>query len=228
MPRGVVGLCVGGGPWTPLRPGSSGGLVLCVNKHFAPPRPSVPPRRQSRLLRFDDQGYELLTVDHSDGGRLRPDLAHSWASPASPAPVTPEHELLCDPAAGWLCSELDCVLPDEGGGDGSGSNGAPRVRCLPAGPNCMLAVQEELVVEYDMEMRAPVGLVAFLEPGEAGLGCEGVDDRGAASIQARPRGVTQAGVLTQRALVCARPHPFLVTHRPDGGAGRHVGRAAEA
>jgi hypothetical protein len=37
------------------------------------------------------------------------------------------------------------------------------VQWLCAGPNVLLAVQDDLLVEYDMRMRAPLGLVAFLE-----------------------------------------------------------------
>jgi hypothetical protein len=110
--------------------------------------------RQSRLLRLNSQGYQLFTVDHEDAGRLRLDLRHPWGNPASPEPVTPEEELVCDPSSGWLCSQLDCGLEGE-------QQGA--VQWLPAGPTCLLAVQGELLVEYDMETRSPVGLVAYLE-----------------------------------------------------------------
>jgi hypothetical protein len=41
----------------------------------------------------------------------------------------------------------------------------------------LLAVQDGLLVEYDMQMRAPLGLVAFLE-GEEGDGATGVVGRG--------------------------------------------------
>lgn len=61
--------------------------------------------------------------------------------------------------AGWLRSQLDCGLTqsyDE-------SSGA--VQWLVAGPNVLLAVQQGMVVEYDLQMRSPVGVVAFLEEG---------------------------------------------------------------
>ena len=28
-----------------------------------------------------------------------------------PQPLMPEDELICDPAAGWLCSKVDCPVP---------------------------------------------------------------------------------------------------------------------
>lgn len=188
--------------------------------------------RQSRLLRFDDHGYELFTVDHVAGGRLRLDMQHQWASQEQPQRVTPEHELVPDPRAGWLTSRLDCGITESAGvwqwvsagGDGASrtdtcavkrtlSNCHPHCTChaamkrlahlrahvhcrcsaahtvllllstaphrtalyctdeeaggavewLPAGANVMLAVQDDLLVEFDMARRAPIGVVAFLE-----------------------------------------------------------------
>lgn len=57
----------------------------------------------------DSEGYRLYTMDH-DTGSLRLDLAHAWADPARPSPVTPEEELICDPSSGWLCSRVDCSM----------------------------------------------------------------------------------------------------------------------
>lgn len=115
--------------------------------------------RQSRLLRFDQQGYQLYTVDHNDNGRLRLDLQHAWAATDSPEPVTPEHELIPDESAGWLRSQLDCGVTQ------SYQEAAGPVQWLVGGPNVLLAVQQGMVVEYDLQMRAPVGVVAFLEEG---------------------------------------------------------------
>lgn len=97
----------------------------------------------------------MLTVDHGDGGRLRRDLAHTWDAAAAPAPITPEHEIIVEPGAGWLCSQLDCQVG--GGGPGQG------VSWLPAGRNCLLAMHDGLLLEYDMAMRAPLGLVAYVD-----------------------------------------------------------------
>jgi hypothetical protein len=93
-------------------------------------------------------------MDHGDAGRLRLDLEHSWASSESPSPILPEHDLIASPNAGWLRSQLDCSLE-------AGS----QTQWLCAGSNVLLAVQDDLLVEYDMQMRAPLGLVAFLEGG---------------------------------------------------------------
>jgi hypothetical protein len=115
--------------------------------------------RQSRLLRFDEQGYQLYTVDHGDAGRMRLDLAQTWASTEAPSPILPGHDLIAESDAGWLCSQLDCSLQEDG------ASGAKGVQWLAAGPNVLLAVQDDLLVEYDMQMRAPLGIVAFLEGG---------------------------------------------------------------
>lgn len=117
-------------------------------------------------MRFDQEGYQLYTVDHGDAGRLRLDLAHSWGSKDTPSPILPGHDLIADSNAGWLCSQLDCSLDDNTNGNG---DSLKRVQWLCAGPNVLLAVQDDLLVEYDMRMRAPLGLVAFLE-GEANMG----------------------------------------------------------
>jgi hypothetical protein len=53
-------------------------------------------------------------VDHESGER-RLDLQHAWDNQATPAPITPLDELVCDPDAGWLCSELGAE-----GGAGTG------------------------------------------------------------------------------------------------------------
>jgi hypothetical protein len=55
------------------------------------------------------EGYELYTVDH-DSGALRLDLRHRWDDASPPQPLTPQEELICDPAAGWLCSKVDCTV----------------------------------------------------------------------------------------------------------------------
>lgn len=57
----------------------------------------------------DAEGYRLYTMDHETGA-LRLDLEHSWADPSGPRPLTPPDELICDPSAGWLCSQVDCSL----------------------------------------------------------------------------------------------------------------------
>lgn len=111
--------------------------------------------RQSRLLRVTRSGYEVCTVDHGDGGRVRVDLAQDWDDASTPAPVTPPDELVCDPDAGWLCSSVD---GGEGSADGSRESGT---KWFAAGPGVLLALHgEALLVEYDMETRAPIGLVA--------------------------------------------------------------------
>jgi hypothetical protein len=101
-------------------------------------------------------GGQVCSVNHGDGGRVRLDLRQAWADAGTPAPITPEDELVCDPDAGWLCSALDCGLAsslEEGG--------RTATQWFPAGASCLLALHDgKLLVEYDMSTRAPVGLVA--------------------------------------------------------------------
>lgn len=106
------------------------------------------------MLKFDDQQYQLYTIDHDDDGRLRLDVQHAWSDASSPVPVTPPEELICDANSGWLCSQLDCDLQQQ---SDSG------VKWFNAGPTCLLSLQDDLLVEYDMQTRSPVGLVAFVE-----------------------------------------------------------------
>ncbi|KAG2491261.1 hypothetical protein HYH03_010467 [Edaphochlamys debaryana] len=106
--------------------------------------------RQSRLLRGTPSGYELFTVDH-DTGATRLDLAADWADTAPPVPVTPADELLCDPSAGWLCSQMDCKV---------GDNIQGLVTWYPVGSETILALHDGgLLIEYDMATAAPIGLV---------------------------------------------------------------------
>lgn len=119
--------------------------------------------RQSRLLRGTATGFELLTVDHdSDHNFLRVDLAGSWAPDSVPQITTPEDELLCDPDKGWLCSQWDCSIGQDGYG----------VRWFQSGPNSLLAAQDNLIVEYDM---------ALQPHGGGGHWGEGGDGRSAAA-----------------------------------------------
>ncbi|GLC33772.1 hypothetical protein PLESTB_000113900 [Pleodorina starrii] len=112
--------------------------------------------RQSRLLRGGPEGYQLFTVDH-DSGALRLDMEAKWDEQGPPVPVVPEDELLCDPAAGWLCSQTDCKV---------GDNSTGFVKWYPVGSETILALQAGgLLIEYDMPTAAPIGLVARVPEG---------------------------------------------------------------
>ncbi|GLC68750.1 hypothetical protein PLESTF_000732800 [Pleodorina starrii] len=112
--------------------------------------------RQSRLLRGGPEGYQLFTVDH-DGGALRLDMEAKWDEQAPPVPVVPEDELLCDPDAGWLCSQMDCKM---------GDNSSGFITWYPVGSETILALQAGgLLIEYDMSSAAPIGLVTRLPEG---------------------------------------------------------------
>ncbi|EFJ48704.1 hypothetical protein VOLCADRAFT_104564 [Volvox carteri f. nagariensis] len=106
--------------------------------------------RQSRLLRGGPDGYRLFTVDH-DSGALRLDMEARWDEQSPPIPVVPEDELLCDPDAGWLCSQMDCKM---------GDNSSGFITWYPVGSETILALQAGgLLIEYDMSSAAPMGLV---------------------------------------------------------------------
>ncbi|GFR41890.1 hypothetical protein Agub_g2676, partial [Astrephomene gubernaculifera] len=144
--------------------------------------------RQSRLLRGDPSGYQLLTLDHSTGA-LRLDMQDSWglydtassqydtasssgqqygsssssasSSPHPPPPtplLPPGEELLCDPQAGWLCSQqLECRV---------GDNSTGFMTWYPVGRDTILALQAGgLLVEYDLSTAAPIGLLTRVPEG---------------------------------------------------------------
>jgi hypothetical protein len=100
----------------------------------------------------------VFTVDHINEGKLRLDLKFDWQQSDSPAPITPQEDLISDPDASWLWSAWECGL------DPVKNN----VQWLVGGPNCLLAVQNGMLVEYDLGSQSPVGVVAFLNEGEAG------------------------------------------------------------
>jgi len=105
--------------------------------------------RQSRVLKADRKGYRLYTLDH-ETARLRLDASHSWSDSAAPlVQLPPDEELLCDPSAGWLCSKLDCTLGED----------SEFVQWFPVGRRTILALHDDLLVEYDLATSSPTGLL---------------------------------------------------------------------
>jgi len=106
--------------------------------------------RQSRMVAGDEDGYELYTVDHGSG-EIRLDMRHEYAD-GLPVPnvLLPEEEILCDPSKGWLCAESSCLIEEDE---------AITHHWLDAGSNCLLSIQDNMVVEYDALTQAPVGIV---------------------------------------------------------------------
>jgi len=169
--------------------------------------------RQSRLLKLTQGGYELYTVDHTGGGRRRLDLAHAWADVSRPPVVcTPPGELLggdsptpsssssSPPDGGWLRSRVECGLAQGAGAAASLDEQAPgasqAVEWFAAGGDVLLALQDGLLVEYDLPSRAPVGLVAKLpeeEPPAAGEGARGAAGGGSGGGAVRVRLVDARG-----------------------------------
>jgi len=111
-------------------------------------------QRHSRVLSSTRDGYQLYTMDHDDG-TLRLDLEAGWSASDVPVPVPlSEDELLCDPTAGWLCSPASPIGAD-----------TPHTKWFPAGPSTLLALHDDLLVEYDAATRAPMGLVTRVPDG---------------------------------------------------------------
>ena len=83
--------------------------------------------RHSRVLRGDESGFEVLTMDH-ETGESRVDLKGSWDARDTPRILTPPEELICDISSGFLCSEVDCSV------GGSIDEGLLGLLDLEAGP----------------------------------------------------------------------------------------------
>ncbi|KAL6762491.1 Metallo-dependent phosphatase-like protein [Haematococcus lacustris] len=126
--------------------------------------------RHSRLLTGNTSGWRLSTLDH-DSGKLRADLAGSWDTAAAMQLLTPQQELIASTAgSGWLCSRLDCDVQDRQVGSGEVSSPQAQGRgastsWFNVGPSTILALQGQLLVEYDIASAAPIGLVCKVPPG---------------------------------------------------------------
>lgn len=120
--------------------------------------------RQSRILKGNEMGYELYTVDHDDG-TARLDLTGQWHAKDTPRYLVPEDDLLCDPSSGWLCSQVECSLENR-------SDEVPQQRrfnaevWFDAGPLTMLNRMDGMLIEYDIQTMAPIGAV-FLDVPES-------------------------------------------------------------
>jgi hypothetical protein len=129
--------------------------------------------RHSRILTGNSQGFQLYTMDH-DLGTTRLDASGSWdLDSAPPQIVTAVEELICDPSEGWLCSKVNCALELNGYNDdnasaslSASSPASQDTIWLNAGPTCMLSLQGDIIVEYDIRTMSPIGAVAMnLAPG---------------------------------------------------------------
>ncbi|GAX76356.1 hypothetical protein CEUSTIGMA_g3802.t1 [Chlamydomonas eustigma] len=133
--------------------------------------------RHSRVLQVDHEGYEVLTMDH-EVGALRLDLKGSWRLSDRPRPqLPPDDELLCDPSAGWLCDRGSSDSSVEGGdedgnsllSDGQAGSMLGKdneyVKWYRVGLRSILAIQDDLLVEYDIDTASPIGLVCKFPEG---------------------------------------------------------------
>lgn len=103
-------------------------------------------------LKGTSEGYQLYTLDHGSGEMFL-NVDHRYDDPLPPVHTPPPSEdMVCDPEKGWVCAELTCDLDERG---------KPRATWLPAGPHSLLAVQGNLLVEYDPEMQSPIGVVTL-------------------------------------------------------------------
>jgi len=107
--------------------------------------------RQSRVLQMDHQGYRILTVDHHDDGATRVDLTQRWDDLSTPKQDLAEEELLCDPAAGFLCGRDACDI--------IGKDIEDVVTWYPCGGDVILAAQDDVLVEYSVAAASPMGAV---------------------------------------------------------------------
>ena len=95
---------------------------------------------------------QVWTVDHEDGGRERLDLDFAWGD--DPVPVTPADEILCDVSMGYVCGQAACsVLWHEG------------VRWWTVSSDALLALQDDMLIEYDMHTFAPTGVLLGSQSG---------------------------------------------------------------
>ena len=137
--------------------------------------------RHSRLLKGTAEHFEVHTVDH-DAGTTRLDLRGKWNDAGPPECLVPPDDFLCDPSSGWLCSEVDCSI--------DAHLRAPDVKWFNAGAATMLSLQDEVLVEYDLETMAPIGVVFLKVPGECvirlvdgeGVEVDAVNSNGAAAV----------------------------------------------
>jgi hypothetical protein len=103
-------------------------------------------------MAVEEGGVQVYTVDHEDGGRLRLDVEFAWCSREDPIPVTPDSEIVCDVDAGYVCAQDACsVLWQDG------------IRWFTISEDTLLALQHDMLIEYDMRTFAPIG--AFCECG---------------------------------------------------------------
>lgn len=106
--------------------------------------------RQSRLLRVGRDGYQVLTVDHEEGGTLRLDVEAAWDAAEPPAVRIPDDEVICDPYAGYVCAQDTCsVLWHDA------------IQWFTVGPDTLLAHQDGSLIEYDARTFAPTGCVTL-------------------------------------------------------------------
>jgi len=96
--------------------------------------------RHSRVLRGDESGFEVLTMDH-ETGESRVDLKGSWDARDTPRILTPPEELICDISSGFLCSEVDCSV------GGSIDEDDQRPVWFNSGATSMLHLQDGLLIE---------------------------------------------------------------------------------
>jgi hypothetical protein len=103
-------------------------------------------------------GVQVYTVDHEDASRLRLDLDVAWNDTAVPAPRTPDEEIVCDVEAGYICARDACSVM-----------WWDSVQWWPTGEKTMLALQDDMLLEYSTATFAPAGMLLHL-PLDASFG----------------------------------------------------------
>jgi hypothetical protein len=91
---------------------------------------------------------QVYTLDHEEDSRLRLDLDVIWSDTAVPVPRTPDDEIVCDVEAGYICARDACsVLWWDS------------VEWWPTGEKTMLALQDDMLLEYNTTTFAPAGML---------------------------------------------------------------------
>jgi len=129
-------------------------------------------RRQSRLVRGDERGLEIYTINHHEGGRVRHDATLVYADAQEPVPRLLRHntgEVIRPGGEKWFSARTPepddgCHLDTQGddvriGGADAEEEGAPKVCWWHMADGKVLGVHDGMLIEYDDETLAPLGVV---------------------------------------------------------------------
>jgi len=126
-------------------------------------------RRQSRLVKGDDAGLSVHTINHHKGGELRLDVTIKYKPGGEDVIEAHGHEdynhdrwfsaFAPQPDDGCYVQNPNGVILDSSGGAAGGPNGTAQKVCWFHLDDKVLGVHEGQVVEYDAETLSPLGIV---------------------------------------------------------------------